>query len=439
MNQHAVTGWKTAVALVMLSGIARPDVGDVVCVNPPHCSLSLPGTSFCAIGLAFDGVSLYVNRCGEYKVYRIDPNSGSLLSEFDLSSALPDPVLERPAGMAYDAKRNGLWIGTQKPTGLSAFEGCCEPDETAEQCAAQDRSMPVYFWDFDSGLVERKFSIPLTLTNNATGFPFFRGRTCMMSGMVHIMNRFETEADDELWITDGKHKDIGRFRPDGTLLDGFDATTVDATLLQCNGLGIGKDTLYLSNRSLGDVFRADRLANPLTHIDKTAFVETVGRWQADMACDSVTFAPKSVLWVRTSPQGNPANDLLTAYEIEPGGCGPGIPIGACCDAATSSCRDVPQAACQGTWTEGVLCSRLDPPCFPVHRIILLDRTGSMMTVTSNGQTRCERALETVKSETMSFFANKPAGSSVALWTFAGTDPAPLTAGLVGDNESRGVG
>jgi hypothetical protein len=395
-------------------------------INPQPSSAQ----SICAIGLAFDGTSLYVNRCGDQRVYRIDPQTGNLQAQFDLTNTIP----ERPAGLAYDAKRIGLWAGTQKPQDLVSFDGCCEPGETPQQCANQNREMPVYFIHLPSGGVEPKFSISASATNPATLRKLFPGPKCVVSGIAYVENDDQSDEDDEVWITDDLSREIVVFRPTGELIRGYDAQTVNASLFKCNGLGIGNDKLYLSNQALGDVYRTGRLSATLAHVDQ-AFVETTGRWQVDMECDALTFPGKSVMWVRTSPQGNPANDRVTAYEIESGGCGDGIPIGACCDSDTSSCRDVAQAACAGTWTQGVPCSQLEPPCFPVHRIVLLDRTGSMMAVTSNGQTRCERALQTVKDEVDIFFNTAPLGSSVAVWTFAGTQPTALTTGFVGEAQA----
>jgi len=107
MKRH----WSVALfGLAVSLGVApsRAEVGDEVAVISPQP----PGSeTFFAFGVAFDGTTLYVNRCGDHKVYRIDPSSGNLLAEFELTDAIP----ERPAGMVYDGKRNGLWIGTHLP------------------------------------------------------------------------------------------------------------------------------------------------------------------------------------------------------------------------------------------------------------------------------------------------------------------------------------
>jgi hypothetical protein len=63
--------------------------------------------TFCSIGLAFDGVFLYYDRCGDPDIYKINPITGALVDTFNTG------IAERPNAIAFDAIRNGLWIGTQ--------------------------------------------------------------------------------------------------------------------------------------------------------------------------------------------------------------------------------------------------------------------------------------------------------------------------------------
>lgn len=69
-----------------------------------------------------------------------------------------------------------------------------------------------------------------------------------------------------------------------------------------------------------------------------------------------------------------------------------------------------------------------------HLLVLLDRTGSMVELRSNGQSRCHDALELAKLDVRSFFARFSTipGISVAVWTFAGSAPSDLTGGFVGE-------
>jgi hypothetical protein len=418
------TVWSIAVCLSAPRVFAA--VGDVVA---PPITPRLPTPYFCAIGVAFDGAWLYVTSCGDPNIYRISTTNGALLATFNPN------IPERPAALAFDVKRNGFWVGTQKGRGVTGFGGCCNG-----QCSgATNEGAPIYFWKPTAPSATFEFLVPWTLANPATGDRLLS--SCLIYGLAYREGSDSTDADDELWIADNLSRNIAVFRPSGQFVRGLNAANEEFSLVYRNGLAVENDLVYLTTGGFGvcgdacgDVFRANEVGMGMDILDR--LVDGHDRSESDMECDPSTFAPKAVMWVRTDPQGDPANDRITAYEIEPGGCGAGIPIGACCDSGASSCRDVPQAACSGVWTEGVLCSQLDPPCFPLHRIVLLDRTGSMMTVTSDGRTRCERALETVKGEVLVFFNNAPIGSSVAVWTFAGTDPTPLTAGFVGHDAAK---
>ncbi|MBI4019849.1 MAG: hypothetical protein HY367_00840 [Candidatus Aenigmarchaeota archaeon] len=267
------------------------DVGDVV--HQLNASeFTFPGyTEFCSVGLAFDGASLYYNRCGDVNIYKIDPVTGALEDTFDTEVAL------NPNAMAFDKKRNGIWFGTQA-------------------CTGSPRTMPIYFWDFDDDSVSLEFSVPETLVNPGTGQDFLN--VCFLDGLAYNENDPDTDADDELWFSDDVNKNLGLFRPDGSLVDGFDATDAHASLSTLSGLAIGGPNLYMANNGGGDVFRADK--DTLALVDQ--FASEDERLE-DMECDPVTFAPTEVMWVRHTPQGNADDDLITAFAIEPGTCGLG--------------------------------------------------------------------------------------------------------------------
>jgi len=273
-------------ACLLACAFAKADVGDVVAVimpDPPAAG------SYCSIGLAFDGTSLYFNRCNDPLIYEISPADGSMISSFDPMTA------ENPNAMAFDSKRNGIWFGTQA-------------------CGAT--GMPIYFWDFDDDSVTSVFTIPYGLINPATGSPFLR--FCFNDGLAYNENDPGTDADDEIWFSDDVTRELGLFRPDGTLVAGFDATTIDPSLINGSGLAVGGPNLYMGNNGGGDVFRAAIPA--FLFVD--AFASGDDR-QEDMECDPITFAPTEVMWVRTTPQGGAFPDVITAYEIEPGTCGLG--------------------------------------------------------------------------------------------------------------------
>jgi len=246
--------------------------------------------TYCSIGLAFDGDALYYDRCDDPNIYRIDTD-GNLLAAFDTG------LSELPNALAFDATRNGLWVGTQS-------------------CNAE--GMPIYFWDFDDSSVTQRFVIPYSLINPATGGSFLS--YCFDDGLAFNANDPADPSDDELWFSDDVNQNVGLFRPDGTFLNGYDATSVDASLVHASGLAIGGPNLYLGNNGGGDVFRADKATDPLVLVDQFTSGE---ERQEDMECDPVTFAPTQVMWVRTTPQGGAFADVVTAFEIESGTCGLG--------------------------------------------------------------------------------------------------------------------
>jgi len=270
-----------------VSGVPRVNaaVGDVLrAINPTPAAAG----SYCSIGIAFDGTSLYFDRCYDGNIYEISPADGSLINTFATG------IAELPNALAFDAKRNGLWIGSQ---------------------ACNVNGMPIYFWDFDDNSVTPMFTIPFALLNPTTGEPFVQ--ICFIDGLAYNENDPTTNADDEVWLSDDVNRNVGLFRSDGTFVQGYDATSVDISLSSCSGLAIGGANLYMANNGGGQVFRADRNTNPLAFVD--LFVAVNAR-EEDMECDPVTFAPLEAMWVRTTPQGDPNLDLITAYEIEPGTC-----------------------------------------------------------------------------------------------------------------------
>ncbi len=275
----------TVVVMTLQTLPAHAGVGDQV----HQTTVPISGAEqFCSIGLAFDGVRLYYDRCRDPHIYKIEPETGLLLRTINTG------IDEFPNCLAYDVTRNGLWIGTQR-------------------CTAQ--GMPIYFLDFDDNSIAHRFTIPFGLTNPATGQPFLN--FCFCDGLAFDANDLEDPNDDELWFSDDVNRNIGVFRPDGSFVDGFDATAVDPSLGRTSGLAIGGPNLYMANNGEGDVFRADKSSDPLALINQ--FTSGDSR-QEDMECDPITFAPTEVMWVRTTPQGGIFPDVITAFEIEPDTC-----------------------------------------------------------------------------------------------------------------------
>ncbi|UCD03623.1 MAG: hypothetical protein JSW73_03725 [Candidatus Woesearchaeota archaeon] len=280
-----------ALALILCMTTANAAVGDVVKVlGDADDPLPVPSApNWCSIGVAFDGNSLYYDICDDSMIYEIDPLNASLRGTKNTSGLIGD---SHPNAMAYDATRNGIWFGVQ------------DCDQTG---------MPIYFWDFDDNSTTLMFHVPFTLINPATNTSFLG--YCFTDGLAFNANG-PGEADDEIWFSDDVDNDLGVFRPDGTFVTGYDATTIDPSLSTTSGVAIGGSNLYLANNGGGDVFRAD--VATFTLLDQ--FTSGDDR-QEDMECDPYTFAPIEVMWVRTTTQGGFYPDVITAYEIEPETCG----------------------------------------------------------------------------------------------------------------------
>ena len=268
-------------------------LGDVVHQLDASTFLNPGYTNHCSVGLAFDGSSLYYNRCGDENMYKIHPVTGALEDTFDTNVEL------KPNAMAYDATRNGIWFGTQACSGSSP------------------RKMPIYLWDLDDDSVTLMFEVPETLINPATGADFLG--FCFLDGLTFNANG-PGAADDELWFSDDINPNLGVFKTDGTFVAGYDATDTHAGLSTLSGLAIGGPNLYMGNNGGGKVFRADK--------DTLAFVDLFASEDErleDMECDPITFNNeangfKEVMWVRHTPQSVAADDLITAFEIEPKSC-----------------------------------------------------------------------------------------------------------------------
>jgi hypothetical protein len=271
------------------------NVGDLV-FQLNASDLPVPGhTAYCSIGLAFDGSSLYYNRCDDTNIYEIDPLSGALQNTFDTNL-----FSSHPNAMAFDSTRNGIWFGAQD---------CKIVNST--------NHMPIYFWNFTDDSVNEEFSVSESLINPATGDDFLG--FCFLDGLAFNAGAdVNNSGDDELWFSDDINENLGVFRPDGTFVSGFDATTINSSLSTLSGLAIGGANLYLGNNGGGDVFRAD--SSTLALIDQ--FTSQDERLE-DMACDPNTFANlgAEVMWVRHTPQGNADDDLISAFYIESNTCG----------------------------------------------------------------------------------------------------------------------
>jgi len=289
----------TAVILGLGTVPAYAVVGDVIAQHNVDGvnGLSAAG-NFCSIGLAFDGTTLYLDQCGDRDLIPIDPVTGLAGgAPFDWAG----PAGQFPNAMAFDMKRNGLWIGSQ---------ACTDEDGVG---GLNDHA--IYFHDFGTGVTTNEFDILGSLINPATGVSFVA--VCFVDGLAYNENDPTTAADDEIWFSDDVSTNVGLFRPDGTLVMGYDGSTIDPSLSSGSGLAIGGADLYMGNDGGGDVFRAD--AATFTFISTFASIDDRVE---DMECDPDSFSVET-MWVRSTPQASPADNIITAYEIAPDTCGIG--------------------------------------------------------------------------------------------------------------------
>ena len=288
------------VFLLMLSFFASVTlvsaaVGDVI-HQLNATQLPVPGfPNHCSVGLAFDGTHLYYDICSDSKIYKIDPITGALNATIETNFT---GFIQGPNAMAFDVTRNGIWFGRQTCLNINGTN-----------------NMPIYFLNLSDNSITLMFAVPATLLNPATNQSFLG--FCFLDGLAFNANE-PGEADDELWFSDDINPNLGIFRTDGTFVQGFDATTTNASLATLSGLAIGGSNLYMANNGGGKVFRANKTS--LAFVDQ--FTSQEERLE-DMECDPVTFSGmgKEVMWVRHTPQSVEADDLIDALETEPVPCG----------------------------------------------------------------------------------------------------------------------
>lgn len=411
----------TLVILTALSGlIARAEVGEPIRTLTPQPPV---GSHYCASGIAFDGLSLYTTRCADSQIHRVSPVDGSWIDSFDPAMS------ERPAGMSYDAKRGGFWIGGQRGAGVASDFGCGGVGAV------------VRFWRSGEAS-QTAFTIPLAWQNPAN--PHLPAaarrfvRYCYLDGLAYRENDPNSDADDEIWFGDTVNRNVGVVNVSGTLLRGYDASDWDVTLAARSGMALDPALAFVTHdctdaSTCGRVFRVSTTSG-YQRLEGTfaALFPTNG----GLACDARSFEDSgfNALWVRTNPRGVAERDRITAHRMESDQCVSSGSWGACCDGIAGTCQDgVTAAQCPSpqVWTEGRRCVDLNDPCFSARRLFLLDRTGSMNAVRADTvRRRCEDSIESARVEVERFFDSRPAGSTAAVWTFAGEGPTPRTSGFV---------
>jgi hypothetical protein len=168
--------------------------------------------------------------------------------------------------------------------------------------------MPIYFYDFD--LAPAAATQEFVISCAIAGIPF-------VDGLAINLNDPGTGVDTIYYSGDVTNNVI-LFDVTGNVIGGVVPSTIDAALAAQSGLAIGGSNLYLGNNGGGQVFRAT--VPGFASLGQFAAIDDRVE---DMECDPNTFAPIEVMWVRSTPQGNPANNVITAYAIEPNTCATG--------------------------------------------------------------------------------------------------------------------
>ena len=94
--------------------------------------------NFCSIGLAFDGTSLFYNRCGDPEIHLVNPNTHLLISSFDPGTMFALRMTRPMSACASIRRRNFLespWFGDIKRMGLRISGRIRARNRFAKRCA----------------------------------------------------------------------------------------------------------------------------------------------------------------------------------------------------------------------------------------------------------------------------------------------------------------
>ena len=284
-----------SVALSALLGLYRSattadaatgDVLRTITVNPPVpvCDRSLDGATLVGlyVGIAFDGSELLLACTTSNVLIRVNPADGSVLGQITVPAipAFPETQEEGIGALSWDSKNNQLWIGTKIGSVYTAVV-----DKTAGTATATLRFTPA----------ETKGH-----------------------GFAPLLDGLDFDSSDNtLWLSPDLSDVVFHYSQTGTLLGSF--SVLNRKFGDNSGVVVADaDVLYLANASQGQIFCARKDGSILNPI---AFVENATLEDAEL--DSVTFAPKSALWVRDTRPGN--GSLLRAIEVDAAKCALGGP------------------------------------------------------------------------------------------------------------------
>ncbi|MCL5960045.1 MAG: hypothetical protein M1358_12170 [Chloroflexi bacterium] len=256
---------------------ATGDVLRTITVNPPvpACSQTVDGLSYVGltVGIALDGSELLLACTRSNVLIRVNPADGSVLGQITVPAILswPENKEEGIGALSWDAKNNQLWIGTVSGSVYTAVL-----DKAAGTAAATLRFTPAEI----------------------------KGH-----GFAPLLDGLDIDRDDgTLWLSPDLSDVVFHYNQTGTLLGSF--SVLNRNFGDNSGVVVADaNALYLLNASQGQVFCARKdgsILNPIAFVENATF--------EDAELDTVTFAPKTALWIRDTRPGN--ESIVRAVEVD---------------------------------------------------------------------------------------------------------------------------
>lgn len=235
-------------------------------VNP------IPSCSYFSAGVAFDGSELLISCVFSNVITRVSPLDGRNLGTLTIDGI---SASEGIAAMSWDAQNGRLWVGS-----------------------ATVVPQKIYTVTLDK--VGQRGTATFQFAHTQTGGESW------LDGLAF------DPTDGTIWLgPDGQTK-VYNYSQTGALLGSFDvAAWIGAP--GKSGLVVGSPTkLYVANNGGSKIFSVNK-----DGISPTLFATVPANKRVeDLECDSVTFAPKSVIWSQYSFD----NYELDAFEVPEGEC-----------------------------------------------------------------------------------------------------------------------
>jgi len=257
------TGSFVALLAPTTSGTPGDLVGDVV----------VPVTSSIGVSIAFDGTRFWytnyydADQLHAYTVSCVGPACTSTLSQtLFVHDSIGRPV--QAHALSFDVGRGLLWT--------SAGDGA------------------VWTIDPATGLATKRFDLGCCAS--------------LIDGLAY------DGTDDSVWLSEDASHILRHYSATGAVIETITVSSLPSFPQGCgnSGIAVGGDYLYLGTAHCGVIYRWHRASNA-----GETFATPGGR-DEDLECDTVTFAPRAVMWSKDA-----YNNHVTAIEIESGTCGIG--------------------------------------------------------------------------------------------------------------------